>query len=73
MEEVVEEMSDIPLFNVNELNNNENIQMSDDYSENIHSENVNINMDFIQPNSNNQNLGNNNNSNNQNQQNNNNN
>ena len=59
MEEVVqdEEMSDIPQnvlsVNLNDINNNIDIQMSDDYNDAVHSENVNINMNFIEPNNNN--------------------
>jgi len=69
MEEVVqdEEMSDIPQnvlsVNLNDINNNIDIQMSDDYNDAVHSENVNINMNFIEPNNNNHDSPNNNNQN----------
>jgi hypothetical protein len=63
-----EEMSEIPnnMFsvNINDLNNHD-IVMGDDFSENVLSENVNININYINTNQNlqshNNNLGNNNN------------
>ena len=68
-----EEMSDIPQnvlsVNLNDINNNIDVHMSEDYNDDIHSENIDIDMNLLD--SNNNNSQNNQNSNNQNPQNNN--
>jgi hypothetical protein len=57
------DMSDVPEneieMTINEINNNIDIQMNDDYNDNIHSENINMN--FIQQNTSNNDSNNNNN------------